>query len=315
MPQLTIPFIAPEIEYVITTSTTGPFVVPFSFFDEEDVKASYVDSNGDLQDLVWTTDFTFNLLNAQDDGYDDGEITLNVALENTTLKIYRSTIIDRLTNWPGTGAFDIELLNRDLNKIVHILQELEELKGTYLHLPENATTDVPFDADGKAICNVGESDDLDCLATNRQVDASGPNWLDDNDVEAAVGVEGQWNTVWTASSVVIQGNDTTKLFDLMTQFFSFVQNRGGSEASFYVRYRYQVDCYSQVSKATNPSYLIKVPPTSAIPFSFMDIEQDIDYLNGNGTLIVGIDFYPVGAASADLWLQWANISVNTSEPR
>ena len=82
-----------------------------------------------------------------------------------------------------------------------------------------------------------------------------------------------------------------------------------------MRYRYQVDCYAQVTKIANSAYPIKVAATSAIPFSFMDIAQDIDYSNGNCTVSIGIDIYPQGASSADLWLQWGNLAVNTSEPR
>ena len=82
-----------------------------------------------------------------------------------------------------------------------------------------------------------------------------------------------------------------------------------------MRYRYQVDCYAQVTKIANISYPVKVAATSAIPFSFMDIAQDIDYTNGNCTLSVGLDIYPLDADSAQLYIQWGNLAVNTSEPR
>ena len=47
----------------------------------------------------------------------------------------------------------------------------------------------------------------------------------------------------------------------------------------------------------------------------MDIEQNIDYWNGNGTLTVYFDIYPLGAAASNIWTEWNNISVTTMEPR
>lgn len=319
MSQLTIPDIAPEIEYAISSSTTGPFVVPFPFFAEADVLAKHTAADGTETDLVITTDFTFTdkteVVDNEGVGWSAGEITLNSAISDGSLNIYRSVTIDRLANYPTTGPIRIAILNDELNKVVAIMQELKRDKDLYLSLPEGSVDSTPFDAAARPIGNIGETSDGASVATNRQVDANGPNWLEDNDVEAAIGSYDQWNTVFQASSIVIEGNDTTKLFDLLTEFFGFIQNRNAAEASFYVRYRYQVDCYSQVTKIANSSYPVKVGATAAIPFSFMDIAQDIDYSNGNCTVTVGIDFFPMGASSNDLYIQWGNLSVNTSEPR
>ena len=313
--QLTVPNEAMEIEYAVTTASTGPFVVPFGFYNLDDVKVYSVDSDGVATELVRVTDWTWSSTTATDDGYSGGEITLNSSVSNVTIKIYRDSIIDRTTNFPITGSFSIALLNEELNRFVHIMQELAQQKANYISLPESAVAATPWDLADRAAGNAGESAADDALATNRQVDASGPNWLADDDAETQVGTQDQWQTIYSAAGIVIEGNDTTKLFDLLTEFFCFIQNRGGAEASFYVRYRYQVDCYAQVTKIANSAYPIKVAATSAIPFSFMDIAQDIDYSNGNCTVSIGIDIYPQGASSADLWLQWGNLAVNTSEPR
>jgi hypothetical protein len=208
----------------------------------------------------------------------------------------------------------METLNDELNKITAILQELDSQKNNYIFLPESALSTDPWDLSGRVAGTADEGTADDDLATNRQVDASGPNWLEDNDTESAVGSEGQWNTVFSQSNIIIQGS-ADKVMDLMTQFFGFIQNRDANEATFQVRYRYQVDCYSQVSKETNANYLYKVPGTSMIAFNFMDIARAIDYSNGNCTLMVAIDIKPIGVDSGLLYVQWGNLAVNTSEPR
>ena len=316
MTDLTIPNEATEFEYTVGASTTGPFNIPFSFFQDEDIKVSYEDSDGVITDLVETTDFVVTGT-AVDGGFDGGSLTLNSAVANVTLKVYRDTVIDRTTNFPSTGPFSIDLMNTEFNRIYAIAQDLAAQKAKYISLDDNALDSTPWNAAARALCNLVESADGDCAATNRQVDANGPNWLEDNDTQSAIGAEDQWNTVFGQAGIVIEGGvvGAVKTFDLLTQFFTFLQNRGGAEASFYVRYRYQVDCYAMITKIANSSYPIRVPATSAIPFSFMDIAEDIDYSNGNCTLAVYIDIYPIGASSADLYAEWGNFSVNTSEPR
>lgn len=314
MTELTVPNEATEIEYTVVASSTGPFTIPFSFFDNDDIRVSTEDDAGVLTEFVNITDFivTGTVI---DGGLDGGSLVMNVAVANVTLKVYRSVIIDRLNNFPSTGPFDFDLLNDELNKFVAIMQELNEQKGSFISLPQSALSSTPFSANGRAICNINESAIANCAATNRQVDADGPNWLADNDAESAIGAALQWNTVFSAANIKIEGNDADRLFDLMTEFFGFIQNRNSNQAIFLVRYRYQVDCYSQITKDSNQVYPIKIPGTSAIPFNFMDIAQDIDYQNGNCTLAVGIDFFPQDANSGDLFIQWGNLSVNTSEPR
>jgi hypothetical protein len=133
MAQINIPNIPPSVSYLVTSPSTGPFVVPFAFFVEGDVKALVTDALGAETDLVHSTDFTFNQLDApvpqEGNGYTGGEITLNVSIGadgNTTLKIYRDTVIDRTANYPHTGPFSMIILNDEQNKHVAIMQELQE---------------------------------------------------------------------------------------------------------------------------------------------------------------------------------------------
>jgi len=322
MSEVTVPNEANEVEYQITTSDDGPFTVPFSFFEQQDIRVIKRDDATDVEtELFLSTDWTFTTLDEPVDqegvGWNGATITLNSALTDHTLRIFRNTVIERLTNYPSTGPFSIYLLNNELARMIAIMQELEAQKDSYISLNDGSFDTTPFQASGRAICGLSESDGETCAATNRQVDASGPNWLADDDAESAIGSYDVWNTVFQQSGIEIQGKvvDTVRTFDLMTQLFGFIQNRNGSDAQFYVRYRYQVDCYSAVAKIANIAYPVIVPANSAIPFHFMDIAQDIDYSNGDCTVMVAVDIRPMGTASDDLYIQWGNLSVNTSEPR
>ena len=78
MTELTIPNESTEDEYTVVSSATGPFTIPFSFFDAEDIKVSTEDDAGVLTDLVNITDFivTGTIVAVVFDG---GSVLVNVA--------------------------------------------------------------------------------------------------------------------------------------------------------------------------------------------------------------------------------------------
>lgn len=131
MTQITIPNVSSEVEYSVTSASTGPFTVPFPFFDEDDVYATVTDALGVVTALTHSADFTFSSLDVPVDqegaGYSGGTLDLSSSIGadgNTTLKIYRSTTIARTANYPNTGPFSMALLNDEQNKIVTMLQEM-----------------------------------------------------------------------------------------------------------------------------------------------------------------------------------------------
>ena len=133
MTQITVPDVPTFKEYSVVVSSTGPFIVPFAFFDEDDVKATVTDALGAVSNLVVTTDFTFTQLDTpvgqEGTGYEGGEITLLVAIGadgGTTIRIYRDTTIDRVANYAATGQFLIPVLNDEQNKFIMMMQELSE---------------------------------------------------------------------------------------------------------------------------------------------------------------------------------------------
>lgn len=131
MAQITIPNQAISVEYAVVVSSTGPFEVPFAFFQEEDIRCLVIDALLNEVTLLVTTDFTFTRkdvpVGQEGSGFTGGEITLVAPIGadgNTTIRIYRSTIIDRTNNYPNTGPFSVPLMNDELNKHIAIMQEL-----------------------------------------------------------------------------------------------------------------------------------------------------------------------------------------------
>jgi hypothetical protein len=168
MTQITIPNVATEVTYSVTSSSTGPYVVPFPFFVEEDVFALVTDALGVETTLVVTTDFTFTGLDVpvgqEGSGYEGGSITLNTAIGAdgaTTIKIYRSIIVDRTSNYPSTGPFSVVLLNDEQNKHIAIMQELTlELSELEAKFPSGDLADFMFswDASGNPEANISAPD-------------------------------------------------------------------------------------------------------------------------------------------------------------
>lgn len=324
MTEITIADVPPEVEYIAAVSLPSSLDVPFAYFESDDVKVRVEDPVGTWTDKVRGVDWNFTAiqfpLKQQGQGNPAGnEISFFTTVSiGARIRIYRDTGIERLTELPGTGPINLYDINDEFNKIFVICQELESQKDKYIFLDREAVSTEPWDFSSRAAKNVGESSDLTSAATLRQVHASGPNWVFGEETENAVGANGAWQNI-IASVATIQGNEDStssnyKKFDLQAHFQCWLQNRGGSEASFRVRVRHLVDCYSEVTKDTNQSYTIKVPATSSIPFSVFEVFTDLDYTNGNGTVQVSIDIYPMDANSADLYVEDRNYVINTSEP-
>jgi len=95
--------------------------------EQADVQAQVIDALGVVTDLLVTTDFVFSTLDVplgqEGNGFDGGAITLNVAIENSSIRIFRDTVIDRTANYPTTGPFSMPLLNDEQNQQTMILQE------------------------------------------------------------------------------------------------------------------------------------------------------------------------------------------------
>lgn len=120
---ITISDTEPRVQYTATSGQTS-FAVPFEFFTTADIKVF----NG-------TSQLTFNASPSSASQYSvsgagvsgGGSITLggSGATLNDVITIYRDLAIARSTDFPTSGAFQINSLNDELDKIIAMCQQLE----------------------------------------------------------------------------------------------------------------------------------------------------------------------------------------------
>ena len=103
----------PYIEYQVGVTPEDTFVVPFQFWEKDDL---YVEVGG-VQEL------NFNITGAADPT--GGSIILVTPVTNTLVSIRRFTVVLRITDFPIAGPFRIEALNAEFDHIYAILQDLE----------------------------------------------------------------------------------------------------------------------------------------------------------------------------------------------
>ena len=120
---ITISDTEPRIQYTATGGQTS-FTVPFAFF-----------ANADLQVFNGTSQLTFSASPSNATQYSvtgagvsgGGSITLGSpgATVNDVITIVREVAIERTTDFPTSGAFQIDSLNTELDKIIAMAQQLE----------------------------------------------------------------------------------------------------------------------------------------------------------------------------------------------
>ena len=111
---------SPRISYSVADGVTqSSFAVPFEFFDDEDLNV-YVDG----VEKTLTTDFTVS----GGDG-STGTVTISVtgASGGSTVVITRDIPLERTTDFPVSGAFNIVALNTELDRLVAVAADLDDL--------------------------------------------------------------------------------------------------------------------------------------------------------------------------------------------
>jgi hypothetical protein len=122
----------PRVSYEVAAGVTQTsFTVSFEFFDEEDLNV-YVD--GTLKTL--TTDYTVT----GGDG-ETGTVSISVtgASGGSTVVITRSIDLERTTDFPLSGAFNIASLNTELDRFVAINADLKDQIDRSLKLTDYDT--------------------------------------------------------------------------------------------------------------------------------------------------------------------------------
>jgi len=120
---------SPRVSYSVAQGVTQTsFTVSFEFFDNDDLNV-YVD--GTLKTL--TTDYTVT----GGDG-STGTVTISVtgASGGSTVVITRDIDLERTTDFPASGAFNIATLNTELDRIIAIAADLDDRAARALQLTD-----------------------------------------------------------------------------------------------------------------------------------------------------------------------------------
>jgi len=120
---------SPRVSYSVAQGVTQTsFTVSFEFFDNDDLNV-YVD--GTLKTL--TTDYTVT----GGDG-STGTVTISVtgASGGSTVVITRDIDLERTTDFPASGAFNIATLNTELDRIIAITADLNDLASRAITPPD-----------------------------------------------------------------------------------------------------------------------------------------------------------------------------------
>ena len=124
----------PRRQFTVTSPTTE-FSFDFNFFQDSDIKV-YVDST--LKSL--TTHYTVTGEGNDTASNHGGTVTFGSAVDDVTVTIIRDITIQRTTDFPASGAFQVDSLNTELDTITAVQQELEDDISRTLRLDaEDAT--------------------------------------------------------------------------------------------------------------------------------------------------------------------------------
>ena len=127
MASITISDTSPRVQYTATGGQTS-FSIPFEFFNATDIVVIHTSAGGVDTTLSYnsnpSTVSQYSVSGAGQTG--GGSITLGAgATLNDTYTIFRDLPISRTTDFPASGAFPIETLNTELDKIVAMMQQNE----------------------------------------------------------------------------------------------------------------------------------------------------------------------------------------------
>ena len=124
---------SPRVSYSVAEGVTQTtFTVPFEFFDDEDLNV-YVDEV--LKTL--TTDYTVTGGSGT-----TGSVSISVTggTGGSTVVITRSISLERTTDFPPTGPFQVNSLNTELDRIVAISADLQDIANRGLRLSDSDAT-------------------------------------------------------------------------------------------------------------------------------------------------------------------------------
>jgi hypothetical protein len=139
--------------HVGTTPSTGPFQIDFPFMNLGEI---VVEIAPDGPVVVWTvlvygSQYTVAATANEDGSYTSGTVTLVTAVANTTVRRFRRTQIERLSNYSLNGYFDRLSLNAEMNRYVMCLQDFDRRLVDVGGEPSNPVTPGDYPLVGRVL--------------------------------------------------------------------------------------------------------------------------------------------------------------------
>ncbi|MGY9013681.1 MAG: glycosyl hydrolase family 28-related protein [Rhodospirillales bacterium] len=124
MANLTVTDVASRIEYTVGGTAQTNFAIAWPFFSTADIDI-YVD--GVLQ--VISTDYTITTVAAEDGGFLSGTVVFTSGQSNVSIALVRNTGQERITDFPPSGGFNLRELNRQLDALTTMVQDVTRKVG------------------------------------------------------------------------------------------------------------------------------------------------------------------------------------------
>ena len=124
------------------TANSTQLTIDFPFFSLDDINVIVTNTSGvDTTLTRGTGTGTFAVTGVSvDDGFSGGHITLGDTYgSGTKFTIFRDITVERTTDFPTSGPFNVSALNTELDKIFAIEQELETKIGRTMKLADSDT--------------------------------------------------------------------------------------------------------------------------------------------------------------------------------
>jgi len=134
MAHVTIPDVAPRVQYSVGGTSTTNFTIPFAYFNQTDIVV-YVGTT--LKTI--STDYTITGV-AADVGFSGGTVVLTTGVTNTTVTLVRDVPVERVTDFPTNGPFNITQLNTELDSITAQIQQIESNESRHIGAPNTDPT-------------------------------------------------------------------------------------------------------------------------------------------------------------------------------
>jgi hypothetical protein len=219
----------PRVSYAVAEGVTQTtFTVSFEFFADGDLNV-YVDDT--LKTL--TTDYTVT----GGDGA-TGTVTMSVtgATGGSTVVITRDIDLERTTDFPASGAFQVNSLNTELDKIIAMLADIDDAAQRALILPDSdPTASITLPAIATRKNKVLSFDSAGALTTQQTIGTS----------------KGSDTTTTTADYLkhdIIKSTTTAQLDNV---YIAIVDTTTGDLLTDTTKFMLLVDAVSAATSATN----------------------------------------------------------------